>query len=113
LDATGSGAISDVVEAMDYAVAHGAGVINCSFGTSGFSQALLDAINRAGTAGVLVVASAGNSSQDLTSAPYYPASYSAGNLISVAATTNYDGLANFSNWGATSVQIAADRKSVV
>ncbi|MEP7340786.1 MAG: S8 family serine peptidase, partial [Acidobacteriota bacterium] len=107
LDATGSGAISDVVEAMDFAVAHGAAVINCSFGTSGFSQSLLDAINRAATAGVLVVASAGNSGQDLTNAPYYPAGYSAGNLISVAATTNYDQLAGFSNYSATLVQIAA------
>lgn len=107
LDSTGSGAISDVVEAMDYAVVRGASVINCSFGTSGFSQALLDAINRASVAGVLVVASAGNSAQDLTNSPYYPASYTANNLITVAATTNSDLLAPFSNWGTSSVHIAA------
>jgi len=65
LDSTGSGSISDVVEAMDYAVAHGASVINCSFGTDAFSQSLLDAINRASMSGALVVASAGNNGWDL------------------------------------------------
>ena len=49
LDATGSGSISDVVEAMDYARANGASVINCSFGTPAFSQALQEAIQRAGS----------------------------------------------------------------
>ena len=37
LDATGSGAISDVVEAMDYARSNSATVINCSFGTPAMS----------------------------------------------------------------------------
>ncbi|MFN0122324.1 MAG: S8 family serine peptidase [Blastocatellia bacterium] len=65
LDASGSGSISDVVEAIQYAIANGASVINCSFGTSSHSQALLDAINQAAGAGVIVVASAGNSAQDI------------------------------------------------
>lgn len=107
IDATGSGAISDVVEAMDYAVAHGATVINCSFGTDGYSQSLYEAIHRASMAGVLVVASAGNSARDLDQTPYYPASYNLNNIISVSATTNTDQLANFSNWGKNSVHVAA------
>ncbi|HKX27213.1 MAG TPA: S8 family serine peptidase [Blastocatellia bacterium] len=107
LDAAGSGAISDVVEAIDYAAAHGASVINCSFGTDGYSQALLDSINQAAASGALVVASAGNGGRDLSQMPYYPASYQAGNLITVAASTNDDQLASFSNYGAGSVQLAA------
>jgi subtilisin family serine protease len=66
LDSSGTGAISDVVEAMDYAVEHGASVINCSFGAEGFSQALLDAINRASRSGALVVTSAGNDGRNLS-----------------------------------------------
>jgi subtilisin family serine protease len=93
LDRAGSGAISDVVEAMDYAVEHGASVINCSFGAETFSQSLFDAINRAARSGALVVASAGNNGWDLSQTPYYPASYTASNLITVAASTNGDMLA--------------------
>ncbi|MBO0797452.1 MAG: S8 family serine peptidase, partial [Blastocatellia bacterium] len=107
LDSTGSGAVSDVVEAIDFAATHGASVINCSFGTDGYSQALLAAINRASMSGALVVASAGNGGRDLSQEPYYPASYTANNLITVAATANGDQLADFSNWSASQVQIAA------
>jgi RHS repeat-associated protein len=107
LDNTGSGTISDVVEAIDFAATHGASVINCSFGTDGYSQALLDAINRASMSGALVVTSAGNEGRDLSREPYYPASYTAGNLITVGATANGDQLAEFSNWGEGQVQIAA------
>ncbi|HKX28403.1 MAG TPA: S8 family serine peptidase [Blastocatellia bacterium] len=98
---------------MDYAAAHGASVINCSFGTEGYSQALLDAIDRAAASGVLVVASAGNQGADLAHTPYYPASYNLGNLIAVAASTNTDQLAEFSNWGADHVQIAAPGVEIV
>ena len=48
LDASGSGYVSDVVEALDYAADNGATVINCSFGTSAASMALQAAITRAG-----------------------------------------------------------------
>lgn len=113
LNAAGLGTTADVAEAIDFAVAHGAGVISCSFGTDGFSQFLLDAINRAAAAGVLVVASAGNDGRDLERTPYYPASYQAGNLIAVGATTNTDELADFSNWSATSVQVAAPGTDVL
>lgn len=47
LDNTGTGDVADAVEAIDYAVAHGAHVINLSWGTSGESVALRDAIERA------------------------------------------------------------------
>ena len=107
LDSGGSGSIADVVEAIDYASQNHAAVISCSFGTGGFSQALLEAINRASISGTLVVSSAGNNGEDITQSPYYPASYSAGNLISVAATTNTDELAPFSNWSPGEVEIAA------
>src|SRR5262249_52315040 len=49
LDHTGRGTIADVVEAMDYAVARHAAVINCSFGAPAYSRAMFDAIKRAET----------------------------------------------------------------
>src|SRR6266481_3815154 len=72
LDNTGTGDIGNAVEAIDYAVAHGANVINLSWGTNGESQALKDAIARALRGNAVVVCSAGNNGQDVTAAPYYP-----------------------------------------
>jgi len=46
LDNTGTGNIADAVEAIDYAATHGAQVINISWGTTGESVALKDAIER-------------------------------------------------------------------
>jgi subtilisin family serine protease len=101
------GRTSDAILALQYAVANGATVSNNSWGGGGYSQAMADAIAQAGLAGHVFVASAGNSSLDTDVTPHYPSSYTASNLISVAATTNQDLLASFSNFGATSVDIGA------
>ncbi len=107
LDNTGTGSVADAVEAMDYAVDYGAQIINCSWGTDEVSMALKDAIQRAGTKGVVVVSSAGNSGRDIEGAPYYPSSFGLSNQISVAATDNFDRLASWSNYGGTHVTVAA------
>jgi subtilisin family serine protease len=100
LDRSGTGTIADVVQAIDYAIAHHAAVINCSFGTPAYSRALLDAIKRAESAGVLIVAAAGNGAKNLSQSGFYPASYRQPNLISVAAADEFNGLAAFSNFQA-------------
>jgi hypothetical protein len=56
---------------------------------------------------MLFVAAAGNESANNDTTPEYPASYNAANLIAVAATTSSDGLASFSNFGASSVDLGA------
>jgi thermitase len=106
------GYTSDAIEALNYAVAEGAKISNNSWGGGGFSQALLDAINRADTMGHLFVAAAGNGGtdgvgDDNDTTPHYPSNYNSSNIISVAATDNKDALATFSNYGATSVDVAA------
>ncbi len=90
LDNTGTGDIADAVEAIDYAVTHGAHVINLSWGTSGYSIFLKDAIERAVNSGVVVVCSAGNSNQDVETTPYYPASFAIKDVIAVASTDHND-----------------------
>jgi RHS repeat-associated protein len=107
LDNTGTGDVASAVEAIDYAVDHEARVINCSWGTDQESVALKEAIQRAGTYGVVVVSSAGNSGKDIENAPYYPSSFGLSNQISVASTDNFDRLATWSNYGATHVTVAA------
>ncbi len=107
LDSVGSGTAENIALAVDYAVANGAKVINMSFSGIGSSTPLYDAIARANVAGVLVVAAAGNDGTDNGITPNYPASYNQSNIISVAATDQNDVLASTSNYGVTSVDIAA------
>jgi RHS repeat-associated protein len=107
LDNTGTGDVANAVQAIDYAVAHGAQVINLSWGTSGESAALKDAIERALRRNVVVVCSAGNGGKDLDANPYYPASFGLKDLITVAGTDNFDQPASWSNYGARTVTVAA------
>ncbi|HWA25822.1 MAG TPA: S8 family peptidase [Lacunisphaera sp.] len=108
LDQHGQGTISGAIECLDYARAHGAKIINASWGGYGFSsQALQDAITNLNIAGIIFVAAAGNSSGNNDVNPLYPASYPYDNIISVAATTRTDAPANWTNYGATSVDLAA------
>jgi serine protease len=112
LSASGSGTLADAIAVIDYAVARkNAGVklrvLSNSWGGGGFSQALLDAIAAANDAGILFVATAGGSASDNDVTPTFPASYDAPNVVAVAATDDDDELASFSNFGATSVDLAA------
>ncbi len=104
LNAFGLGTIADEISAIEYANAKGAHVINSSMGGAGFSQAEKDAID---ASSALVVCAAGNEGSDNDSTPSYPASYTSSNIITVAATDQDDNLASFSNYGATSVDVAA------
>ena len=55
----------------------------------------------------MFIAAAGNSAADSDATPYYPSCYDLPNVISVAATDQSDALASFSNYGATTVDLAA------
>lgn len=112
LDSTGSGTTADAIEALNFAVAHGATVSNNSYGGDPFSQAFHEAIENAQAAGHIFVAAAGNGNffgigQDNDANPFYPASDPLDNVVSVAASDDSDGFAFFSNYGATSVDLAA------
>jgi subtilisin family serine protease len=72
-----------------------------------YDQALADALSSAAAADILNVFAAGNGNADTDAQPFYPASYKVPNLISVAASDQNDNRASFSNYGATSVDLAA------
>jgi subtilisin len=95
LGADGSGYISDVVEAVDWAMNNGSQVMNFSLGTTYDSQTLEDKLNEAAAKGIVLVAAAGNTSGGSL---LYPAAY--GSVISVAATDSNDNFASFSSVGA-------------
>ncbi|MFQ5592292.1 MAG: S8 family serine peptidase, partial [Phycisphaerae bacterium] len=107
-----SGTTADVISAIEYAVAEGAHLTSNSWGGGPYSQGLKDAIDAAGAAGQLFVAAAGNSNSNNDIYPAYPASYDSPTILSVAATDRNDLRAYFpgwwgSNWGATTVDLAA------
>jgi subtilisin family serine protease len=118
LDANGSGYLSDAVESINYATmertVYGVNVRvdNCSWGGGGFSAAMQTAIQAAGNAGIMVVTAAGNNGTNNDTSPQYPANYDLPNVISVAASNQNNQLASFSNFGATTVDIAAPGVSI-
>ena len=107
LDASGSGFLSTAISALDYAVANGARLSNNSWGGGGFDATLGLAIANAGAKGHIFVAAAGNSFANNDLFPNYPSNYNYDNIVAVAATDNRDNLAGFSNFGVTTVDIAA------
>ena len=108
LGSDGGGSTQDAISAIYFAVAHGTRVINASWGGSQSSQAMLDAINYAGSNGVVFVTAAGNDGlNDDTTSANYPANYRLSNELVVAALDRAGNLASFSNYGAHTVDLAA------
>ncbi|MFZ2803668.1 MAG: S8 family serine peptidase [Patescibacteria group bacterium] len=102
----GTGQDQDIINAIQYAVAHGADIINLSLVGYEHDQALSQAVHDATSQGVLVVSAAGNSDapqgQDLDALPGYPAcdKGAAGHgQLTVTALTRMDTLADFANYG--------------
>ncbi len=81
--------------------------LNGSYGGGGSTSAERTAIQTAGNAGIIFCAAAGNETANNDTTPSYPASYRLSNMIVVAASDQNDALASFSNYGATTVDIAA------
>jgi subtilisin family serine protease len=94
LAADGSGYDADIAEGIDWAVAHGAKVINLSLGGPEDNVVLHDAVKRAVAKGVVVVVAAGN---DGDAVVQFPASYP--EVIAVGATNAGGVLTSFSSYG--------------
>jgi len=94
LDQNGSGSLTDIAAGIDYAVNHGANVINMSLGGNSSDSTLQSAIDYANSKGVTVVMAAGN---DGAATPDYPAIYATTSGIAVGAVDQNNQLADFSN----------------
>lgn len=107
----GEGSKASVVKGILYAADMGARVLNCSWGgapeASEFDQLLFDAIEYANKKGAVLVASAGNNSDNNDTGTHYPSNYDLPGVISVAASDKLDRKAYFSNIGVNSVDLAA------
>jgi subtilisin family serine protease len=133
-DATGALPVSAEIKAINYAKSHGARIVNLSLGSPQFSNAEREALRKSGLLAVvaagndsldndmaLAVNIQGNSAPDIFS-PFYPASYTLPNIVTVAASNDQDRYAYFTecfeflgsrprcaftNWGHDAVDVAA------
>jgi subtilisin family serine protease len=119
------GSTAGAIQALDYLTrlktVAGVNLIatNNSWGGGGFSQALLDAINRSGDAGMMFIAAAGNSTTNNDRTASYPSNYRCTTptratdcVIAVAAISSTGGIASFSSYGATTVDLGAPGVSI-
>ncbi|MDH7502454.1 MAG: Ig-like domain-containing protein [Verrucomicrobiota bacterium] len=106
-DEKGEGELWHVIEALHYAGANGARIINASWGQKEDSTALREAIAELRGRGLVVVASAGNKQTDK---PSYPAAFPG--VIAVAAVNSCDERPFFSNHGPW-IDVAAPGESVL
>jgi hypothetical protein len=97
---TGATPTSLLIQGEDYALKNGAHVASMSYGGYGDDPAHRAKISEMATAGMILVAAAGNDSTDL---PSYPACYP--EVISVSSVGPYDAIAGYSNYG--KIDIAA------
>lgn len=99
--------VASEIQAIDFAIQNGAGIINASYGGGPYSQAEYDAIGRFRNVGGIFVAAAGNSAANNDAIHNYPSDYDLDNIIAVAATDQQDNLAAFSSYGAASIDVGA------
>jgi len=102
LDVNGRGNTYVLAYAIEWAVDHGADVINLSLGSEFDSSVLGSAIAAAQARGVVIVAAAGN---DDVETPQYPANFPG--VLGVTAVDENDHKAPFANYGAAAVDLAA------
>lgn len=94
-DHNGSAFVSDIIMGIDWCVRNRMDIINMSFGMKTRSKSLLNAVNNAYNAGVIIIASSGNDGK--RKSVDYPARYP--QTISVGATNKLRRIAQFSNRG--------------
>jgi len=121
LNSSGSGSDADAIECLNYVVTMkqrgvNVRVTNNSWGSQRgqfFPQALKNAFDAAGAAGIVNVVSAGNAGVNIDSTPFDPAAFNSASIISVAASDQNDARAGFSNYGVVGVDLAAPGVSIL
>lgn len=106
---TASGSVTNAIKAIRYAEAMGADICNLSWGTTNYNQALELAIRESS---MLFITAAGNNGINTNSTPVFPASLRLPNLISVAYIDSTGNIAKDSNYGVSTVDIAAPGEDI-
>lgn len=114
LDATGVGTTATLTQGINFAVGHGAKVINMSIGGASFDPLLSAAITGAQASDVAVIVAAGNDAANVDGgAAEYPCAFTQPNLLCVTALDQTYALAAFANYGPTSVDVGAPGTNIL
>lgn len=97
---------SYAIAGINWSIANGARVLNMSLGNTTFDQAYKDTCDAALEAGVLLVASAGNTANN---APFYPAWFPS--VMAVSAVEQDDSFMTWTSWG-PNISLAAPGAAV-
>ena len=112
MTSTTAGWTTKAIEAIDYAANNGATLINASWGGTGANPVLDQTII---DSKLLFVAASGNAGVDLD-APgedFYPAESNAANVLTVGAIDQTGQLPDFTNYGATRVDLMAPGTNIL
>jgi serine protease len=112
MNAQGLGATSDALKALNYAVQMGATISNNSWTTSWNDSVLEAGIRNAQAEGHIYVAAAGNTGTNMDVKKVYPAGFTPDNIVAVAALDSGNNMPGWSNWGPTTVDIAAPGSNI-
>ncbi|WP_049887913.1 S8 family serine peptidase [Oceanobacillus massiliensis] len=93
LDANGEGTLTDLLEAMEWAIENDMDILNFSLSTEENSLALKDMMDKAYEEGMLIVGASGNDGENVT----YPAKYES--VIGVSAVDGRLNITGFSSTG--------------
>ena len=115
INSSGSGTDAGAIECFNYIVALKQRGINIRVSNNSWgspreaepAEVLQAAIDQAGAIGILNIFAAGNAGSDNDLTPFDPAGFPSSSVVSVAASNDADQRAGFSNYGATSVDLAA------
>lgn len=110
LGADGSGDLNNGIKAIDHAIQQGASVISASWGATvsrSQAQPLVDAVQRASNAGVIMVMAAANDGRNNDQTEVFPTNAEFDNTISVAASGPNDEKPSWSNFGKGTVHLAS------
>lgn len=115
IDASGNGQISDALLCFNWLASKQVQVLSCSWGTTTSNSALQQAVTKLSVSGVFISTSAGNNGVSTDVSPQFPSAYSAnlGSVVGVAATDATNGIWSQSNYGNTTVQLAAPGVSII
>jgi subtilisin family serine protease len=114
MSSAGSGYISDVTTCLYWCQQNGATISSHSWGTTGDSLSLKNAMIDLGNQGHLFIVAAGNlaSNNDGTTNVTYPAAYNLPSQVTVASTTPTDALSSFSSYGTVTTHLGAPGSSI-
>lgn len=116
LDEKGGGDLNNGIKSIDHAIKNGASVISASWGATvprAQAQPLIDAVQRASDAGVIMVMAAANDGRNNDTTEVFPTNAQFDNTISVSASGPKDEKPSWSNYGRANVHIAAPGLDII